>query len=261
MTQLCRYSKFLSLASTLCLTVCLVASPNTLGQSVTGDSIIRDAINHSRGVSSVGEMSMTIHRPDWERSMTMQAWTQGDETSLVRVVEPAKDAGNATLIDGDNMWSFAPRINRVIKVPSSMMGQSWMGSDFSNKDISKGTDALKFYTHKLLDTQNDDEHTVYVIESTPLEDAPVVWGKEIYHIRDDYVILRQEFWSQDGELVKYLETHDIEEMGGRVIPTRMRMQKSDTPDEWTEIIQHSAQFNVELSDNLFTLSNLRNPRQ
>ena len=82
-------------------------------------------------------MTMVIHRPDWERTMTMRAWTKGDDRSLVRVLEPRKDRGNGTLTDDNSMWSYSPKVNRVIKIPSSMMGQSWMGSDFSNKDVSR----------------------------------------------------------------------------------------------------------------------------
>ena len=98
--------------------------------------IVRDAVNHWRGLTSVTVMTMVIHRPDWERSMTIRAWTKGQDQSLVRVMEPKKDRGNGTLTDNDSMWTYSPKVNRVIKVPSSMMGQSWMGSDFSNKDVA-----------------------------------------------------------------------------------------------------------------------------
>ena len=104
--------------------------------------IVRDAIDHWRGISSRTEMSMVIHRPDWERKMTMRAWTKGDKQSLVRVIDPAKDRGNGTLTDDNSMWSFSPKVNRVIKIPSSMMGQSWMGSDFSNKDVANADDII-----------------------------------------------------------------------------------------------------------------------
>ena len=107
--------------------------------------IVRAAVNHWRGVSSDSVMTMVIHRPDWERSMTMRAWTKGDEKSLVRVLEPAKDRGNGTLTDDNNMWSYSPKVNRVIKVPSSMMSQSWMGSDFSNKDVARADDIIDEY--------------------------------------------------------------------------------------------------------------------
>ena len=203
---------------------------------------------------------MTIHRPDWERSMSMRGWSQGQKKSLVRVTAPKKDAGNGTLMDDNNMWSFSPKVNRVIKVPSSMMGQSWMGSDFSNKDVSRADDVIEHYTHTLLGTEEVDGHTIYEIEAVPKEGAPVVWGKEILKIRDDKVMISEDFYDQDDVLVKSLRSLEIAEMGGRVIATRQRMQKTDAPDEWTEMQVSATDYDVDLGDNIFTLSNLRNPR-
>jgi outer membrane lipoprotein-sorting protein len=113
-----------------------------VGEERDATQIVRDAIDHWRGISSYTEMTMVIHRPDWERSMTMRAWTKGQDQSLVRVLEPKKDRGSGTLTDDDSMWTFSPKINRVIKIPSSMMGQSWMGSDFSNKDVARADDII-----------------------------------------------------------------------------------------------------------------------
>ena len=223
--------------------------------------IVRAAIDYLRGTSSFGEMTMTIHRPDWERSMSMRAWTRGDDHSLVRVTAPKKDRGNGTLIDDNKMWSYSPKINRVIKVPSSMMGQSWMGSDFSNKDISRVDDIIDQYEHRILSQEAQDGHTVYQIESIPHEDAAVVWGKEILNIRDDNVLVDHSFYDQDSELVKVLVSLEIGDMGGRVIAIRQRMNKVDEPDEWTEIVIDSMEYDLDLRDSLFTLSNLRNPRE
>jgi outer membrane lipoprotein-sorting protein len=225
-----------------------------------GKTIVRDAINHWRGLSSYTEMTMVIHRPDWERSMTMSAWTKGDKQTLVRVMEPKKDRGNGTLTDDKSMWSYSPKVNRVIKVPSSMMGQSWMGSDFSNKDIAKADDIVDEYGHSILKIEEMDDITIYDILSIPNEDAAVVWGSELMRIREDHVVLQHSFYDQDGELVKSLKTLEIAEMGGRVIAKRQRMSKADEPDEWTEIQVNEVQYEVELKDSLFTLSNLRNPR-
>ena len=117
-------------------------------------------MDHWRGLTSYAEMTMTIHRPDWERSMTMKSWSKGDKISLVRVIEPRKDAGNGTLLNDSNMWTYTPRINRIIKVPSSMMSQSWMGSDFSNKDIDKSTDIIDQYEHELIRIEEKDGHVL-----------------------------------------------------------------------------------------------------
>ena len=224
-------------------------------------AIVKDAVNHWRGLSSDSVMTMVIHRPDWERTMTMRAWTKGDDRSLVRVLEPRKDRGNGTLTDDNSMWSFSPKVNRVIKIPSSMMGQSWMGSDFSNKDVARADDIVDQYDHSILSVEEEDGITTYEIESVPHEDAAVVWGREVLKIRDDRVVSEHRFYDQDGELVKVLSSLEIGEMGGRVIALRQRMGKIDSPDEWTEIRVESIDYDIDLPDSLFTLSNLRNPRE
>ncbi len=248
--------RFLVGATTLL--VCLTASADT--ESRDAKDIVRDAINHWRGTSSQGAMTMTIHRPEWERSMSMESWTRGEKQSLIRVTAPRKDRGNGTLMDDNNMWSYSPKINRVIKVPSSMMSLSWMGSDFSNNDISRADDIVDQYDHNLLSESDSDGHAAYEIESIPHEDAAVVWGKEVLVVREDNVLIEHRFYDQDNELVKTLRTLEIGEMGGRTVAVQQRMEKVDTSDEWTEIIIDSIEFDVELSDNVFTLSNLRNPR-
>jgi len=192
--------------------------------------------------------------------MVMEAWTAGEKKSLVRVLEPKKDAGNGTLLLDKQMWTFTPKINRVIKIPSSMMNQSWMGSDFSNKDIARSSDIIDQYTHKLIATESHDGHKVYVIESIPKEAAPVVWGKEVLKVRDDYVLLEHTFYDQLMKPVKSMKTSKVGLMGGRVVAIQERMAKIETPEEYTEIKMISARFDIPIADSLFTLSNLRNPR-
>lgn len=234
----------------------------TGANSATRDAteIIRDALNHWRGLSSTSEMTMVIHRPDWERSISMRSWTEGEKRSLVRVTAPRKDRGNGTLIDDKTMWTYSPRVNRVIKVPSSMMNQSWMGSDFSNKDISRTDEIVEEYDHVLLSETEVEGVVVFEIESIPHEDSAVVWGREVLSIRADNVLVGHRFYDQDGELVKTLQTLEIAEMGGRPVAAVQRMEKEEVPGEWTEIRLDAVEFDVVLRDSIFSLSNLRNPR-
>ncbi len=245
--------------SVLTLIILLVSS-SVYAQDIEAKTLIRKAMDNWRGITSQSDMTMTIHRPDWERTMSMRSWSRGDKLSLVRVTEPKKDAGNGTLLNDNNMWTYTPKINRIIKVPSSMMSQGWMGSDFSNRDISKSTDIIDEYEHELTATGEDDGHVVYTITSIPHEDAAVVWGKEVLLVRDDYVLIRQEFWDQDDILVKTMQAGDIVEMGGRPVARTLRMSEVDTPEEWTEMVVNEIEFDVDLPANIFTLSNLRNPR-
>jgi outer membrane lipoprotein-sorting protein len=242
------------------LAALLLTAPGK-GQEVSAQDLVRQAVDNFRGLTSYSEMTMVIHRPDWERSMTMRGWTEGDDNTLVRVLEPKKDAGNGTLMLDGNMWTYSPKINRVIKVPSSMMGQNWMGSDFSNKDISKTTDIIDQYEHTLIAQREEDGRQIYTIQSVPHEDSAVVWGKEVLVIRDDWVLLEQQYWDQDGVLLKTMKASNIKLMSGRPVASVLRMSKTEKPGEWTELRTLEVEFDAELQSSMFTLSNLRNPRQ
>jgi len=249
--------------SMITLLLALSGSPIFLVASEPTDAreLVRSAMDHWRGSNSYSEMTMTIQRAQWQRSMSMRAWSEGDKLSLVRITEPKKDVGNGTLLKDNDMWTFSPKINRIIKIPSSMMSQGWMGSDFSNKDVSKSTDILDQYDHHLTGQSQIDGHTVYTIEAIPHEDAAIVWGKEVLKVRDDFVLLEQQYWDQDGELVKSMRALEIAEMGGRSVARVLRMGKLETPEEWTEMTVSAIEFDLTLPTGIFTLSNLRNPRE
>jgi len=229
-------------------------------ETIDAKAIITAAMNQWRGTTSHSTLSMTIHRPDWERTMTMDSWTAGEKKSLVRVLKPKKDSGNGTLLIDNNMWSFSPKVNRVIKIPSSMMNQSWMGSDFSNKDVARSADIIEQYIHSLIKTESSEGHKVYTIQSIPKEDAPIVWGKEVLRIRDDFVMLEHTFYDQDMKVIKRMLTSKIGMMGGRMVAIQQRMAKLETQNEYTEIKMITAKFDINVPDSMFSLSNLRNPR-
>lgn len=232
---------------------------NTLADE-EAKNIIKSAIEHYRDVTSYLYAKMTIHRPSWERSMEMRIWTKGLDKSIARITAPKKDAGNGMLTIDDQMWNYSPKINRVIKIPNSMAHQSWMGSDYSNNDVSRADDIINEFEHTLLDTSEHDGHRLYKIQSIPHEDAPVVWGKEIMLIRDDYVILTHEFYDQDGIMVKKMTTSDIRFVSGKNVAMVERMQRMDKEEHWTEFKVGEIKFGLDIPDKTFTLSNLRNPR-
>ena len=220
-------------------------------------TLVAGAIDLTRGLTSYAEMQMVVHRPDWERSSSLVAWTRGREDALIRFTEPARDAGNATLKAGEKMWTYTPRLIRVIRLPYSLMSQSWAGSDFSYNDLSRTDALLHQYTLTIVATVEQDEQRVYTIEAVPHDDAPVVWGREVIELRDDYVLLSHTFHDQDGIALKRLQAMEIGPRGGRVFATRMRMVKLDEEDHWTEVNYSTVDFDVELDDGLFTVYALR----
>ena len=62
-------------------------------------------------------------------------------------------------------------------------------------------------------------------------------------------------------MVKSMRAREIGKLGGRILATRLRMENEEAEDEWTEIVTESMRFDLDLPDRIFTLSNLRNPRE
>ncbi len=243
----------------LSLLLVLCMSSKTL--AVDGQSLVEDSFNYMRDKASISEVVMTIHRPDWQREMSIKAWTRGQKDSLFYIESPPKDRGNGTLKKGREMWMYNPKINRVIKVPPSMMSQSWMGSDFSNNDLAKSDSLLTDYTHTITGSEIHDGLTVYLIESRPKPRAPVVWGMQKLKIREDLIWLSQEFFDEDLAPVKVMNTLEIQMLGGKMYPKIWRMRKVDEPGTYTELNYRSLDFTPGLPDSLFTLTSLRKARR
>ena len=224
---------------------------------ITAEELVARVLDQTRGLSSYSELTMTIHRPEWQRTSSFSVWTQGREDALIRFTAPARDAGLATLRQGERMWTYSPKIQRTVRLPKSMMSQDWAGSDFSYNDLARSDDLLNQYTLSLTQTSHTEEGTVYTIEAVPKENAAIVWGKETLMLREDFVLLKHSYFDQEMVLVKWLETLEIEEFDGRTIPKRMRITKSEPQDRWTEIVYEKADFDIEIEESKFTLFALR----
>ena len=236
------------------------ANPSaSLAMATDARAIVDGAVNYLREKTSESVVHMTIHRPDWERTMTLKAWTKGKTDSIFWIDAPPKDKGNGTLKKDKEMWIFNPKVNRVIKLPPSMMSQSWQGSDFSNNDLAKSDTVIDDYEHEIINTETHDGKIVYVIQSIPKPDAPVVWGMQKLKIREDFILLSQEFYDEDHQLIKVMSLEKIGMMGGKLYPLQWKMAKADASDEYTMLAYASIQFNIDLPERMFTISNLKKP--
>jgi outer membrane lipoprotein-sorting protein len=243
------------------LTLLLLAGQAFAAETPNADALVENSFKYMRGNASIATVVMTIHRPDWERKMTIKAWTRGKKDSLFYIQSPPKDHGNGTLKKSREMWMYNPKVNRVIKVPPSMMSQSWMGSDFSNNDLAKSDSFVNDYIHSIVGSEIHEGRKVYVIKSMPKPDAPVIWGMQMLKIREDLVWLSQEFFDEDLKAVKVMTTLEIRMMGGKLYPKVWRMREVDQEDRYTELTYGSLTFKSDLPDSLFTLTSLRKARR
>jgi outer membrane lipoprotein-sorting protein len=213
------------------------------------------------GRTNHGVSEMTVITPSWKRTLRLHFWMERPERTFIRIDAPAKEAGIGSLRIEDEMWNYLPKIERIIKIPPSMMLQPWMGSDLTNDDLVKESSAVEDYRHTLQGTEAVDGQQVYRVESIPKPDAAVVWGKLIYKIRvDNRLPLRVEYYDERGELIKVLRYEDARKLGGRLIPTRWVVQPKEKPGHRTVFVIKEIDFNTPIADSIFSLRNLQRRR-
>ncbi len=243
----------------LLLTVfALVKLPDVASAQPSAREIVERADRLTRGSTQEGRYEMRIVRPDWERSTTFEFWSEGTEKSFIRVAEPARDRGVAFLKIGREMWNYIPRVNRVIKIPPSMMLQSWMGSDFTNDDLVKESSVVEDYEHRLLGSQSLEGAEVWHVELIPKPETAVAWDRiEEWIRKDDYVPLKAVYFNERGEVTRTMLFTEIRRMGGRVLPTRYDLIEETRPGRRTVLILEEVQFDRPIAGNVFSQQNLR----
>ncbi|MGK5090119.1 outer membrane lipoprotein-sorting protein [Bdellovibrionota bacterium FG-2] len=227
------------------------------------DDLVAKSEVQTRGKTFQGEVTMQVERGDAKRTMVMNIMSVGREKAYVKIRKPSKDRDSGNLRLDLNLWQYLANIERVIKIPPSMMLQSWMGSDFTNDDLVKSSSLSADYTHKILAREPRSGFSAVKIECIPKPDAPVVWGKIILWVRDkDAVPLAQEFYAEGGELLKQMEGQEIKTFGTHTIPTTLVMKNLKNPsskDSKTTMHYDKVVFDEPLKDSVFTQENLRKP--
>lgn len=244
----------------MCLTLFLLALTSPL-QASEGKEIVEKMIQKLRGHVNVAEYEMTVVRPNWTRSIKIKTWDdRSNKRVFVRILAPPKDEGTSFLRIGYNLWNYLPKVEKVMKIPPSMMLQPWMGSDFTNDDLVKESSYIDDYDHQIVAHETVEGEVVVKVELIPHPQAPVVWGKVIFWVREkDFLPVRQHFLDEKGRLVKDLQFKDLKVMDGILFPSLWEMATVSKPDHKTTLKLLSIDFDPvpPIAESFFTERNLR----
>jgi outer membrane lipoprotein-sorting protein len=220
--------------------------------------IVKKADEKYRGKSSYAEMSMTIVRPKWSRTVKFKSCNAGLDYSMTLITDPVKEKGQTYMKRKNEIWSWNPSISRLVKMPPSMMSQGWMGSDFSNDDVIKESSLVADYTHKIIGEESFAGKNCWIIELSPKEEAAVVWGKlKIWISKDDYLQLKTEYYDEDGYLMKTEKASQIKMMSGREIPTYFELIPEDEPGNKTIVVMDKIVYDITVSETFFSQQNMK----
>lgn len=243
------------------LVLALVLGTISLSCGQDAKSIVKQADEKMRGETSQAEMIIRTSRPTWTREMEMRTWMKGNLYAMILIKSPPKDKGTVFLKRKKEVWNWIPTLERSIKLPPSMMNQSWMGTDFTNDDLVKESSIVEDYDHRLAGDTIVAERDCYLIEMIPKPESAVVWGKVILCIdKKDFLELHSRFYDEEGALINIMNSYEIRVLGGRLIPTRVEMIPAEKRNQKTEIIYKSILFNRPIDDAFFTTDKMKNLR-
>jgi len=213
------------------------------------------------GRSSVGVMTMSIKTPSWSRSLKMKIWSQGKDYALVRVLEGGpRETGMMTLKREKQLWNWLPQAGRVMKLPSGMLGDSWMGSDFTNDDLVRGNSLTDDFDAGAAAIDKAEGRDAWHVVLNPKPTAVVVWGRiELRIDRASCLPIVEHFFDEDGKLARRMVFADFRQIGWRQFPGKMTVIPAEKGRE-TSIVYSEMQFDVDLPSDTFSLQRLRQGR-
>ncbi|CAI8301397.1 MAG: Uncharacterised protein [Flavobacteriaceae bacterium] len=227
-------------------------------QAQEASEIIKLSEDHLRGESSTAEISIEIERRLWSRTIDIKVWSLGSDYSLILMQAPIRDKGTVYLKRKKEIWNWQPKIKKIIKLPPSMMMQSWMGSDFTNDDLVKESSVLFDYTNKIIGDTLLLGLPCCIIELLPKPDAPVVWGKiKLFIDLENYLQLATEFYDEDGYLINKMKVSEIKTFGNRVLPSLLTMTSVEEKGQRTILRYKSIDFNTGIMEDFFTKENMK----
>jgi outer membrane lipoprotein-sorting protein len=237
---------------------CLLLQATVSAQQLSAEEIVRKTDANMRGNTLQGEMIIRTIRPSWTREMGVKIWMKGNDYAVILITAPVKEKGVAFLKRRKEVWNWIPVLERSIKLPPSMMSQSWMGTDFTNDDLVKESSMVTDYDHTLLNDTTIRGVACYQIRMIPKPEAAVVWSKlNLYVDKKNLVEMCVQFFDEEGEMVSIMNSLEIARLGGRMIPTRVEMIPLDKKNQRTEIIYKSLVFDQPVDDSFFTLQQLK----
>jgi outer membrane lipoprotein-sorting protein len=231
-------------------------------QDLSATDIVRKTDEKLNGeLTGYSVMTMTIIRPAWQRTVEFKSWSMDVDYALTLITSPAREKGQTFLKRKNEMWSWNPAINRLIKLPPSMMSQGWMGSDYTNDDILRESSVVDDYIHTIEGEEDIDGRMCYRIKLLAKDDTGVLWSHQLWWVdKKEFIVLKAELFDEDGLLVRTEYGKEIKILDGRLLPTLLELIPAENPGNKTVLKIIEMKFNIKLEESFFSQQNMKTVR-
>ena len=201
---------------------------------------------------------MIVHGRRASRTIVSQSWIVGTDKAFTEYLSPPREQGSKMLKLDDILLTYSPQTDRIIQISGHMLRQSIMGSDMSYNDVMEDKPLDQLYSAILEGEEYINNRKCYIIFLEAKTEG-ISYPKRREWVDAEYFLpIKEELYAKSGKLLKSTSMDGIKKIGDRWFPTRFifkdELKKNSKGTEW---IIKDIQFDQEISDIIFSKSNLR----
>lgn len=237
---------------TLALMISAVLSAQPSGDALL-DRIDQNMSSDTRHVVS----KMVIHGARATRTIESETWSVGDEKAYTEYLAPAREQGTKMLKLDDQLWIYSPGTDRTIQISGHMLRQSVMGSDLSYEDMMDDPELRSKYDAVVTGSEELNGTKCWVVEMHANAPDVSYQMRKVWVDKTRYLPLQEELYAKSGTLLKKTELSDIQKVGNRWYPGKIKFKDMLKKGDGTEFIVEKIEFNVDVPEHLLSKAALR----
>ncbi len=226
-------------------------------QYPTGDSILQKIDENIGSDNKISQGKMIVHGRRGSRTIESKSWIQGDEKSFTEYLAPPREAGTKMLKLADELWTYSPSTDRIIRISGHMLRQSVMGSDLSYEDMMEDRKLWDDYSAEVVEEETYQDRPCWVLMLVSKHGNIAYHSRKIWVDKERFVSLREERYARSGKLIKTTQVNSVRRVENRWFPFEMVFKDELKTGKGTEFILVSVEFNADIPEHVFSKASLR----
>ena len=250
--------------ATVLITFLLIAGSNSLllaqidVSQPTGQKLLKLIDANMVATSQSSTFTMTIQTRRGSRTIRARSWANENDNSFTEFLAPPRERGVKMLKLDDQLWTYHPGTDRVIRIAGHLLRQSVMGSDLSYEDLLDNRELLELYEARVVAVDTIADRSCWVVELSTREGMETAYHtRKLWVDREQYLPLMEERYGRSGLLLKKTGITEVSHIGDRWYPRRMYFRDMLKKGDGTEIVIEQIEFDIVIPPHLFTRAALR----
>jgi outer membrane lipoprotein-sorting protein len=235
----------------------ILTSTTVYAEEPSAKEILRAIDSNTFSDSVEMTSSMIVHGERATRTMKSQSWAEGEKRSFTEFLSPPREKGVKMLKIGDDLWTFYPSADRIVKIAGHMLRQSVMGSDMSYEDMMEDRKLSEIYTPTISKKEKIEGRDCYVLSLKAKSDDVAYQSKTLWVDVERLVPLKEGLYAKSGKLLKEIKVLEVKKLENRWYPIHIIYKDKLQKGKGTEMKIHEIKFDVKIPADRFKKSALR----